>query len=46
MELKDFIKNTISSISLAISESQEELKDKDVIINPEKIEHNLGPGYY
>jgi hypothetical protein len=38
MELKDFIKNTISSISLAISESQEELKDKGVIINPEKIE--------
>ena len=38
MELKDFIKNTISSISLAIIESQEELKDKGVIVNPEKVE--------
>jgi len=38
MDLKDFIKNTISSISEAIIESQEELKDKGVIINPEKTE--------
>lgn len=38
MELKDFIKNTISSISLAIIESQEELKEKGVIVNPEKVE--------
>ena len=38
MDLKDFIKNTISSISLAIVESQEELQDKGVIVNPEKVE--------
>lgn len=38
MDLKDFIKNTISSISLAIIEGQEELKDKGVIVNPEKVE--------
>ena len=38
MILKDFIKNTISSISEAIVESQEELKDKGVIVNPEKME--------
>ena len=37
MDLKDFIKNTISSISEAITESQDELKDKGVIINPEKM---------
>lgn len=38
MDLKDFIKNTITSISLAIQESQDELQDKDVIVNPEKVE--------
>ncbi|RPD98570.1 hypothetical protein EGM88_05090 [Aureibaculum marinum] len=38
MDLKDFIKNTISSISEAIIESQTELKDKGVIVNPEKTE--------
>ena len=38
MDLKEFIKNTISSISEAISESQNELKDKGVIVNPEKTE--------
>jgi hypothetical protein len=38
MDLKDFIKNTISSISLAIIESQQELKEKGVIVNPEKVE--------
>ena len=37
MELKDFIKNTISSISEAIVESQAELEGKGVIINPEKV---------
>ncbi len=36
MELKDFIKNTISSISEAILESQSELSDKGVLINPDK----------
>lgn len=38
MDLKDFIKNTITSISEAILESQEKLKDKDVLVNPEKVE--------
>jgi hypothetical protein len=38
MDLKDFIKNTITSISLAIQQSQDELQDKDVIVNPEKVE--------
>ena len=38
MDLKDFIKNTISSISEAIIESQDELKDKGIIVNPEKTE--------
>lgn len=38
MELKDFIKNTISSISEAILESQEELNSKGVLVNPEKYE--------
>ncbi len=38
MDLKDFIKNTISSISEAIVESQNELKEKGVIVNPEKTE--------
>ncbi len=37
MELKDFIKNTISSICDAIVESQNELDDSGVIINPEKL---------
>jgi hypothetical protein len=38
MKLKEFIKETINSISEAIIESQEELKDKGVIVNPEKVE--------
>tara|TARA_R110002110_G_scaffold414041_2_gene642821 strand:- start:12 stop:401 length:390 start_codon:yes stop_codon:yes gene_type:complete len=38
MDLKEFIKNTISSISEAIIESQTELKDKGIIVNPEKME--------
>lgn len=38
MDLKDFIKNTVSSISEAIKESQEDLKEDGVIINPEKME--------
>jgi hypothetical protein len=38
MDLKDFIKNTISAISEAILESQEELSEKGVIVNPEKVE--------
>lgn len=38
MNLKDFIKNTVSSISEAIIESQLELSEKGVIVNPEKAE--------
>lgn len=38
MNLKDFIKNTITSISEAIIESQSELSEIGVIVNPEKVE--------
>lgn len=38
MDLKDFIKGTISAISHAIVESQSELKEIGVIVNPEKTE--------
>ena len=38
MDLKDFIKTTISSISEAILESQQELQEKGIIVNPEKVE--------
>lgn len=38
MDLKDFIKNSISSISEAITESQTDLKEAGVIVNPEKME--------
>ena len=38
MDLKEFIKGTISSISYAIVESQTELEEQGVIVNPEKTE--------
>lgn len=38
MDLKDFIKGTISAISNAIVESQTELEGIGVIVNPEKTE--------
>jgi hypothetical protein len=38
MDLEDFIKNTILSISITIIESQLELNNKVVILNPEKVE--------
>ncbi|MCB0397974.1 MAG: hypothetical protein KDD36_15095 [Flavobacteriales bacterium] len=38
MDLKDYIKSTITAISEAIIESGEALKDKGVIVNPEKVE--------
>lgn len=38
MDLKSFIKNSISSISEAIAESQAELKEKGVIVNPDRTE--------
>lgn len=34
MELRDFIKTTLTEISLGIKEAQEETKDLGVIINP------------
>lgn len=37
MNLKDYIKTTILSINNAIIESQLELKDNNIIINPENI---------
>lgn len=36
MELKEFIKETISSVCFAIAESQQELKNNGVIVNPDK----------
>lgn len=38
MDLKDYIKNTITSISEAILESQQSLSEKGVIVNPERVE--------
>lgn len=35
MDLKDFIKNAISAITNGILEAQQELSEKNVIINPE-----------
>ncbi len=37
MELKDFIKSAIASISDGILEAQTELKDKGVVVNPEYL---------
>lgn len=37
MDLKDFIKSAISSISQGIAEAQEELKENGVLVNPEHI---------
>lgn len=37
MELKDFIKEAISSIAKGISESQKELGELGVIVNPERL---------
>ena len=42
MELKDFIKNTITSICEAIIESQTELTDKGALINPDKTKNKSG----
>ncbi|GIK68917.1 MAG: hypothetical protein BroJett020_02120 [Bacteroidota bacterium] len=38
MELKEFIKNAITSISDGIIEAQTELTKKGVIVNPERLE--------
>ncbi|MDP5138766.1 hypothetical protein ORJ04_22735 [Rheinheimera baltica] len=38
MELKDFIKEAIKDISEAITESNSELQDHGVIVNPRRVE--------
>lgn len=38
MELKDFIKETLSQIIDAVSETQEKYKDKHVLICPDDIQ--------
>jgi hypothetical protein len=38
MELKDFIKTALSSITNGLIEAQKELEGKNVIINPERVE--------
>lgn len=40
MELKDFIKESLVQINLAIEESNEELKHSDAVINPGGIQVN------
>ncbi len=37
MELKDFIKETVSQISLAIIESNSDLRNNNVVINPKRV---------
>lgn len=37
MELKEFIKNTITEISDAVTENKKELNDKEIVVNSEKI---------
>ncbi|MDP5144818.1 hypothetical protein ORJ00_18925 [Rheinheimera baltica] len=38
MELKDFIKEAIKDISEAITESNSELQEHGVIVNPRRVE--------
>ena len=40
MELKEFIKTTLTQISQGITEAQEEVKDNDMIINPASLSSN------
>ena len=40
MELKDFIKTTITQISQGVIEAQEELKGTDMIVNPSGLATN------
>ncbi|HDZ15511.1 hypothetical protein LCGC14_1210740 [marine sediment metagenome] len=44
MDLKDYIKETIISISGAIEESQSELGEKGVLINPDRV-RAINDGY-
>lgn len=43
MELKDFIKGTISDIALAINELNEEYRDKGILVNPANC-HDISKG--
>lgn len=45
MELKNFISETLSQIIDGVSEVQEKYKDKNVLINPDKIEGSNGEYY-
>lgn len=45
MELKDFIKETLSQIIDAVSETQEKYKDKHVLICPDDIQSEKGEYY-
>ena len=40
MELKDFIKTSITEVCRAIEEANNELKDSDALINPAKVQIN------
>ncbi|MFB9054610.1 hypothetical protein ACFFVB_16095 [Formosa undariae] len=46
MELKDFIKTTITQISQGIIEAQEELKGTDMIVNPSGLATNTNGDKY
>jgi len=40
MELKEFIKTSITEVCRAIEEANDELKDSDALINPGKVQIN------
>ena len=42
MELREFIKTAINSIANGIIDAQNELNDKNVIINPERVDTGKG----
>jgi len=46
MELKDYIKKSITSISEAITEAQAELLEKGTFVNPEKLYPDSNKNYY
>ena len=46
MELKDYIKQSITSISEAITEAQEELIEKGTFVNPKNLYPDSNKNYY
>ena len=46
MELKDYIKQSITSISDAITEAQEELLEKGTFVNPKNLYPDTNKNYY